>query len=165
MTKDTNDMSPTNERRKRFPIRCMKCGQVEARPAVIPYTLEKNHDGRLYKLQIPDLCAIRCDKCGSVCFGNDADEQISAALRDRLGLLTPDQMRANLGELNLTQKEAAERLGVAAETISRWLTGAVIQSRAMDNLLRAFFGCNEVREHLSGAGQDRNFGACVARRD
>ncbi len=33
-------------------------------------------------------------------------------------------------------QELAERLGVAPETISRWVNGALIQSRAMDNFLR-----------------------------
>jgi len=42
----------------------------------------------------------------------------------------------------------AELLGVAKETISRWETGALIQSRAMDNLLRLFFESEDVRRRL-----------------
>jgi hypothetical protein len=149
------------EHRKKFPIRCINCGQVQVRPAVIPYDTEKNQDGKLYKLHFPDLHANRCENCGEIYFGIDADTQINAALRDELGLLTPEQIRCNLVALKLNQKEAAERLGIAPETLSRWLTGAMIQSRAMDNLLRVFFGCTDVREHLSGVNQDRTFGANV----
>src|SRR5262249_5932204 len=58
----------------------------------------------------------------------------------------------------------AERLGVAPETISRWVNGALIQSRAMDNLLRLFFALPEVRDVLRGASQDPQLGAEVCAR-
>ena len=48
----------------------------------------------------------------------------------------------------MSQQELAEQLGVAKETISRWETGAMIQSRAMDNLLRLFFESEEARTLL-----------------
>jgi len=53
----------------------------------------------------------------------------------------------------MTQKEAAERLGIAEATLSRWLTDTQIQSRALDNLLRVFFAFPVVREALHGASQ------------
>ena len=58
----------------------------------------------------------------------------------------------------MKSKELAEKLGVAAETISRWERGGLIQSRAMDNFLRVFFALLEVREVLRGAEQDSRFG-------
>lgn len=48
----------------------------------------------------------------------------------------------------MTQQELAEQLGIAKETILRWETGGMIQSRAMDNLLRLFFESDEVRKLL-----------------
>ena len=59
----------------------------------------------------------------------------------------------------MTQKEAAERLGIAEATLSRWLNETQIQSRAMDNLLRIFFAFPQVRLALSGDGQDPRLGA------
>ena len=162
MKKTATASARNAERRKKFPIRCVECGQVAVRPAMIPFEIEKNQDGKLYQLHIPKLHANRCENCGEVYLGSEADAQISAALRDEIGLLTPQQIRGNLAALKLNQKDAAEQLGIAAETMSRWLTGAMIQSRAMDNLLRVFFGCTEVRKQLSGANQDRNFGASIA---
>ena len=94
-------------------------------------------------------------------YTTDSDDRINAALREHLALLSPEQIRSNLQSLGMTQKEAAERLGVAPETMSRWLSGAMIQSRAMDNLMRSFFACAEVRENLSGSGTNRRFGEVV----
>ena len=59
----------------------------------------------------------------------------------------------------MTQKKAAERLGIAEATLSRWLNETQIQSRAMDNLLRVFFAFPQVRSALSGEGQDPQLGA------
>jgi len=42
----------------------------------------------------------------------------------------------------------AGRVGVAPETMCRWLSGAMIQSRAMDNLMRVFFALPEARAAL-----------------
>ena len=69
-------------------------------------------------------------------------------------LLTPQQIREGREALGLQSKELAERLGVAKETLSRWETGMMIQSRAMDNLLRAYFAVPEVRAVLQGPNQD-----------
>jgi len=54
--------------------------------------------------------------------------------------------------------EAAERLGIAEETLSRWINGLQIQTRAMDNWLRAFFGFPVVRGAFCGATQDPQLG-------
>ena len=67
-------------------------------------------------------------------------------------------MRAALERVGLTPKDAAERLGIAETTLSYWLTDTQIQSRAMDNLLRAFFAFPEVREALTGKSQDPQLG-------
>src|SRR5207244_376651 len=56
------------------------------------------------------------------------------------------------------QKEAAERLGIAEATLSRWLTDTQIQSRALDNWLRAFFAFPNVREAFPGEGQTPRVG-------
>jgi DNA-binding transcriptional regulator YiaG len=137
-------------RQRKYPIRCIECGQKEVRPAVIPYSLKKNHDGRLYDLHVPDLQVIQCGKCGAVYTSNDADEQICAALRAELHLLSPDEIRDNLALLKLNQKDFAEVLGVAAESVSRWVTGMIIQSKAMDNLMRLFFSVPNARRFLRG---------------
>src|SRR5262249_22746459 len=91
------------------------------------------------------------------------DDQINAALRSHLHLLTPEDMRKALERIGMTQKEAADRLGIAEATLSRWLNETQIQSRAMDNLLRVFFAFPQVRTALNGDAQDPQLGVCMAK--
>ena len=153
--------SGSGERRKKYPIRCVECGKREVRRATANEKVRRNHDGRVYELAIDALPVTKCNACGSVFFTQESDERITASLRQHLALLTPEQIGKNLEVLGLSQKEAAQRLGIAPETLSRWICSVVIQSRAMDNLLRVFFACVEVREKLTGAEQDRSFGEAV----
>jgi putative zinc finger/helix-turn-helix YgiT family protein len=142
-----------------FPWRCRHCGKSQVVVTTVSYDAEVRHDGRLHTFTVPQLAIPVCEACGEKVFTENVDDQINAALRSHLHLLTPDQIRAALERLNLTQKEAADRLGIAEATLSRWLTETQIQSRAMDNLLRVFFAFPHVRAALSGDAQDPHLGA------
>ena len=146
---------------KPFPRRCPECGKAEVQPATIAYDAEVKHDGRLHAFAIPQLQVNQCGACGEVLFGNVADDQISQALREHLVLLSPEQIRDALRALSLRQKDLAERIGVAAETISRWMSGTQIQSRAMDNLMRLFFAFDAVRAALPSTRPDKNLGVNI----
>jgi transcriptional regulator with XRE-family HTH domain len=91
-------------------------------------------------------------------FSDSADDQINAAFRACLKLLTPSQIRRGRKQLGLSQGELAEKIGAAEGTISRWETGALVQSRTSDNLLRVYFALAEVRAVLVGEGQDPKLG-------
>jgi putative transcriptional regulator len=146
-----------------FPRRCPHCGEWQVVPTKIGYDAEVRHDGRLFTFTVPDLNIPVCQACGRKIFTEKVDDQINAALRSHLHLLAPEEMRAALVRANMTQKEAAERLGIAEATLSRWLNKLQIQSRAMDNLLRVFFAFPQVRTALIGAGQDPQLGAtCIS---
>jgi putative zinc finger/helix-turn-helix YgiT family protein len=160
MTHDVRNERPGG-RDKPFPWRCVKCLKRDVYPATVSYTAEVNHDGRLYEVPVPVLEVPRCQSCGELVFTNHVDEQITDALRTQLRLLAPAQIRTSRKALGLLQQELAERLGVAEATISRWETGTLIQSRAMDNLLRAYFALPELRAALRGVEQDPAFGAAV----
>jgi DNA-binding transcriptional regulator YiaG len=131
-----------------FPWRCRSCGQTQVVMTTTSYDAEVRHDGRLYAFTIPRLQLPVCTACGQRVFTEKVDRQVSAALRAHLHLLTPEEMRAGLDRVGMTQKEAAERLGIAEATLSRWLTETQIQSRAMDNFLRVFFAIPAVRATL-----------------
>jgi putative zinc finger/helix-turn-helix YgiT family protein len=131
-----------------FPWRCVECRAKEVFAQATDYTSTVKHDGRAYTVRVSDLEIPTCRRCGAQVFAVGTDDRIIAALRSQARLLTPEDIYKGRDRLEMTQQELAEHLGVAKETISRWETGAMIQSRAMDNLLRLFFGSEEVRQLL-----------------
>ena len=143
---------------KPFPRHCPECGKLKVQPATIAYDAEVKHDGRVYAFPIPALRANKCAACGEVLFSNVTDDQISQALREHLVLLSPRQIREALRALGLKRKDLGDRIGVAPETISRWISGTHIQSRAMDNLMRLFFAFDNVRSALTASVPDQKLG-------
>ncbi len=133
-----------------FPWPCRHCGKLEVVMGVARYDAEIQHDGRIHSFTIPELHLPICRACGEKVFTEKMDGQIGAALRAHLHLLSPKEIRAGLERLNMTQEEAADRLGIAEATLSHWLTDTQLQSRALDNLLRVFFAIPEVRAVLHG---------------
>jgi putative zinc finger/helix-turn-helix YgiT family protein len=136
-----------------FPWKCSQCRQREVYPIEEEYLTEIVHDGRSYTVRIPSLRLYRCRNCREAVLDDDADRAISRAFREQAGLLAPEEIRRQREALGLTQKELAARLGVAESTLSRWETGAQIQQRSLDNLLRLYFELLEVRCRLSPPAQ------------
>jgi DNA-binding transcriptional regulator YiaG len=153
-------MTPDDEapRERPYPRRCGECSQLAVFPTTIAYDAEVRHDGRLYHFHIAALPIDKCQKCGEEFFTNRTDEQISAGLRNHLGLLQPEEIGARLTELGLSQADFASRMGVGAEMVSRWIEGLAIQPRALDNLMRVFFGFENVRGVLAANGPPRTLG-------
>jgi putative zinc finger/helix-turn-helix YgiT family protein len=139
-----------------FPWRCHQCGQTKVIPTRMDYPAKVNYDGRLVSFVVRGVDVPTCQNCGAKVVTLAVDEAIDAALYDYLGLLTPDQIREEIERLGLTQKEVAEQLGIAEATLSRWVNRCVIQSRAMDNLLRVYFEFPQVRAALNSPGIELN---------
>jgi putative zinc finger/helix-turn-helix YgiT family protein len=116
--------------------------------------MEVSYDGRLVAFVARGIEIPICRNCGEKIITGEVDRQINRAMHAHLHLLTPDEIRDGIAKLGLSQKEVAERLGVAEATLSRWLTETVIQSRAMDNYLRVFFQFPEVRTALAAVSMD-----------
>jgi DNA-binding transcriptional regulator YiaG len=119
------------------------------------------HDGREYTVTVPQLEILECEACHARVLPDKAHERLLDGLRRGAGLLTPGQIREARQALELHQKDLALALRVAPETVSRWETGAQIQQRAMDCLLRLFFALEEVREFLADESRMRVLGAAV----
>jgi putative zinc finger/helix-turn-helix YgiT family protein len=164
MTQNRNTTNATRQRRERpFPWRCSNCHKEEVYPATIPYAADIKHDGRLHHIEVHELKIPKCKTCGEVVFNYEADDQMLQALRSHLRLLTPEQIKGGRKALRLKSKDLAERLGIAAATVSRWEKGMMIQSRAMDNLLRVYFAVPETRAVLRGKDQNPYLGVAAAR--
>ena len=144
-----------------FPWRCGSCDEKEVYRTPSAYKTTIKYEGRPYDVELPDLELPKCRKCGEVVFDNHAGHQINRVLRQQLGLLQPDQIRAGRNELGLSQRDFAAHLGVAEESVSRWETGALIQSRVVDRQIRLFFEFPSVREALIELQQGVSFGEVV----
>src|SRR5262245_25704670 len=108
-------------------MRCSTCGKSNIRLTETDYSLNVRHDGRIYALTIPKFKILQCDDCDERMMTEDNDIQVSEALRKQLGLMSPKQIRAGLKQLKISQKQLSTRLGIAEETISRWLNNSQIQ--------------------------------------
>jgi putative zinc finger/helix-turn-helix YgiT family protein len=136
-----------------FPWICGKCRQHAVERQTLPYSTEVQYDGRLYTVDVPEFRVPRCQNCGAMVLDDDANDQITEALRHQLGLLSPQQIRSNHEALGMRQRDLANLLGVGESTVSRWETGSQIQQKSLDKLMRLYFAIPEVRRAL--ADRDR----------
>ncbi len=131
-----------------FPRKCPNCRERRLDFVTETYEAELEHDGRKYKIAIPKLLLLACSACGNRILPDEADSQVSDELRRLAGLLSPSEIRANRDKLHLTQVQLARDLEIAEETLLKWETGAQIQQRAFDRLLRAYFDLPTLRAYL-----------------
>ena len=134
--------------------KCMYCRERAVSPATLPlYTTEMEHDGRKYNVSVADFPVLQCERCGAIILNDSANERLDEALRAEAGILGPAEIRQNREALGLTRQQLADLLRISMFTLTRWETGAQIQQRAMDTLLRLFFQSGEVRRILRAPGE------------
>jgi DNA-binding transcriptional regulator YiaG len=141
-----------------FPWLCSDCVTRTVVPTVIDFTAKVKHDAVIHELHLPGIEVPRCQTCGDLAITTAIDERVNEALRAKLHLLSPAQIRANIEKLDLTQQELADWLDVAPETVSRWMTGTLIQSSRMNKRLRMFFAFPTAREMLRRLDEDPQLG-------
>lgn len=118
------------------PETCPDCeaGQLHSET----YSDEIEHRG--HTLRLDDLVCLVCDHCGSEIFRPEQirqnDRIMAEAKRRADGLLLADEIRNIRKSFDLTQHQAAEIFGGGANAFSKYERGEVIQSVAMDRLLR-----------------------------
>jgi putative zinc finger/helix-turn-helix YgiT family protein len=131
--------------------KCGNCRQARYETVVAPYTAQLEHDGRSYEITLGDLTFFRCPHCGSQLLPDEAEERLFETLRQNAGLLRPSEIESKRIALGLTQKVLADLFEIAEATLARWETGAQIQPRHMDKMLRAFFEVEPFRQFLADA--------------
>lgn len=129
--------------------KCSKCKTRNMAPRRMDYTTKLNHDNREYTVTVPQLEILECTNCGHQIVPDESFDQLVDELRRQAGLLTPLQIREHRKQLNLTQEELANLLGIAVATLSRWETGGQIQQRVMNDFLLVFFNVVQARRYLS----------------
>ncbi len=106
-------------------MKCMECGGEMFRSTDPIQSEYKGED-----LTIIGVEHWVCDACGEMEFSSDE------AYRQVYGLMQPAEIRSLRKRLNLTQVQFESAMGVASPTVSRWETGAVVQTKVADNLMR-----------------------------
>lgn len=109
--------------------RCVQCGAEQLRPSTRTDTLTVG--GRTFKAELP---ALECGNCGEGYIEGAAVEAFEDAVTRALvevGASEPDALRWLRKRAKLRASELADLLGVRAETVSRWETGATEAPRAV----------------------------------
>ena len=79
-----------------------------------------------------------CTSCKERIISFDLEQQLENVRRERLGFLTPEEMRTIRNRSGLTQIEMAQLLGLGDKTYTRWESGKSLQNKSSDNLIRLF---------------------------
>lgn len=138
--------------------RCHVCGQSSRQRVVRPYEYQVSHDGRPpVTIRVPDLEVIACTNPAcrpehpddTTILDDAAAGRLTVETYRQLGLLTPEEIREKRTALGLTQQEMQDAMGLGGNSLSRWESGAVYQSRAMDRFLRVYFASADARRKLA----------------
>jgi len=140
---------------------CVECGKKAVRPSTVSRDFEAKYDGAMHRIPVRDMPIEKCEQCGEEFFGAAADIALQQALRNHLGLLQPEMIRANRAALGMTQKDLATLLRSAPESLSRWETAATVQSRSFDTMLRIVFGLPGAIQFLEQLNSDRSLGTAL----
>jgi DNA-binding transcriptional regulator YiaG len=106
------------------------------------------YDGRRYDVVVEGMPQWHCSHCQVAVTDGDSDTVLQDCLRRHIGLLTAAEIRDGRTALGLTQTDLANLLGCAAESVSRWECGGILQSRTYDRFLRVVFQLPVVRRAL-----------------
>lgn len=141
--------------------KCYQCGGLFARRVAPPHHRKLRYEGAAHDVLVTDMPEWHCAACQLSVTDEEGDEPLQASLRRHVGLLTPQQIKAGIKDLGITQEKFAERIRCAPESISRWLNGAVLQSRVYDCLMRIYFQFPQVRGALDRFSPTSSFGETV----
>lgn len=130
------------------PIDCVVCpGHVSRVQTVVDVAV-----GKRDSVSVAGLFA-KCDRCGEVYFApgemDAVHRQATDIIREREGLLRPDEIRAIRDGLGLTQAGLEQLIRVGPKTVVRWERGTTFQNRSTDTLLRALRDVPGLVDYLS----------------
>lgn len=129
---------------------CPLCGEGTIKESLNTKTYE--YKGR--RTHVKNVLIRKCDTCNESFEMLDDNEHVYKELtqfRRRVDkLLTPSEIQEIRKHFNMTQEELARKLGVAQKTFARYESGAVIQGKAMDHLLRILKEMPEAMDVIEG---------------
>jgi HTH-type transcriptional regulator/antitoxin MqsA len=129
--------------RKKSPHLCLKCGGSDVQVEHFGDSI----DFKGLELEVHGLAHTRCRECGHV-WSTDGQEHDNLArireafaverdrIRSRDGLLTGEEIEGVLRDLGLSRAQASSLFGGGPNAFSKYISGEVLQSFPMNQLLR-----------------------------
>lgn len=118
-------------------LHCPECDRQTLEPSVWAHDFK--HEDRV--VHVDGLECYLCSNCGAdPVFPEQIrrnERRIADAKRRSDGRMTGDEIRAVREQFDLSQQEASELFGGGVNAFSKYERGAVLQSVAMDRLLKA----------------------------
>ncbi len=117
--------------------KCPICGvqTLSPRHGEFQFTPPDNIPGGV--MVVPETDWLECSTCGERILSPELSHAIEALRYERLGLLTPEEIKAVRDRTGLSQEEMSKLIGVGDKTYTRWESGRSIQNKSSDNLIRA----------------------------
>jgi putative zinc finger/helix-turn-helix YgiT family protein len=146
---------------KREPHRCARCGGEQ----VSVVHCENVVEFRGLSLEVDGLSETVCGTCGYT-WTTDGQEQDNLArlksayvhqrdiVRQKEGLLTGEEIRLLLEALNLSKSDASAIFGGGPNAFTKYINGDVLQSFAMDRLMRLTLGVGKRAVDYLRLGED-----------
>jgi len=129
---------------------CPFCGGGKLSEKVV----EEHFSYKGHSLAVPDYRILECSACGEAVVEKESARRAEKLLKDFGrqvdGLLMAADIKRIRRKLHLTQEQMATLLGGGLKGFARYENGQVVQSRAMDNLLRILDRCPESLGVLPG---------------
>lgn len=146
---------------KREPHRCSRC--LGEKVSLVHR--EDIVDFRGLTLEVEGLAETKCDTCGFTWTtdGQDGDNLARIkeaftkerdAIREREGLLNGEQVQEVLNLLGLSRSDAAALFGGGPNAFGKYISGEVLQSFAMDRLLRLTVGFGPTAVQFLNLGKE-----------
>jgi HTH-type transcriptional regulator/antitoxin MqsA len=115
---------------------CPLCGAGQLCEKVV----DEHFSYKGHSLTVPDYHILSCSNCSEAVVMKDSARRAEKMLKDFGrqvdGLLMAGDIKRIRRKLHLTQEQMATVLGGGLKGFARYENGQIIQSRAMDNLLR-----------------------------
>lgn len=132
-----------------------QCPTCATRMLVTRDAMELSVNGEA--ISVRGIRHLRCPKCGEGILTRDEAREFRERAFDKYRakhkLLGPQDIREIREQLGMSQKELAKRLQLGEVTISRWESNSVIQTSALDLLLRLMRDVPEVRRYIQSGRQ------------
>lgn len=144
---------------------CPICGAGNLSERVV----EEHFSYKEHSLPVPDYRILECPVCGEALVEKESARRAEKLLKDFGrqvdGLLMAADIKRIRRKLHLTQEQMATLLGGGLKGFARYENGQVVQSRAMDNLLRILDRFPESLSVLPGVGRSQAVASGVVSED